>query len=82
MMVLSTYAKQRILLYSDKGKRAPTIQKKLREEGIVVSRISIWKFLCQYTVSQCLSRKEGSAWSAYQVDTRGHAHRRRENERR
>ena len=60
MMVLSTYAKQRILLYSDKGKRAPTIQKKLGEEGIAVSRISIWKFLRQYTVSQCLSRKEGS----------------------
>ena len=59
-MVLSTYAKQRILLYSDKGKRAPTIQKKLGEEGIAVSRISIWKFLRQYTVSQCLSRKEGS----------------------
>ena len=35
-------------------------KKKLGEEGIAVSRISIWKFLCQYTVSQCLSRKEGS----------------------
>ena len=47
-------------MYFYQRKWAPTIQKLLKDEGIVVSRISIWKFLCLYANTLCISRKEGS----------------------
>lgn len=59
-MVLSVYAKQRILFYSFQGKRPPAIQKLISAEGINVSRVSIWKFLKFYHKTNCLSRKDGS----------------------
>lgn len=59
-MVLSTYAKQRILTYFFEGKCAPTIQKMLVMEGIRVSRVSVWKFLQRFAASKSLARKEGS----------------------
>ena len=47
-MVLSTYAKQRILGLSEQGHKAPTIARLLREEGIKISRVAVYKFLKKY----------------------------------
>lgn len=58
-MVLSTYAKQRILAYYSAGMRAPRIKQKLQDEGIIVSRVGVWKFLCNYKKTGTLSKLEG-----------------------
>ena len=58
-MVLSTYAKQRILAYYSAGMRAPRIKQKLQDEGIIVSRVGVWKFLCDYKKTGTLSKLEG-----------------------
>ena len=58
-MVLSTYAKQRILAYHSAGLRAPNIKQKLQEEGITVSRVGVWKFLCKYKRTGTLAKLEG-----------------------
>ena len=49
-MVLSIYAKQRILLYcSEEYNSTNQIQKMLKEkDGICVSRVTVWKFLRRY----------------------------------
>lgn len=61
-MVLSLYAKQRILrLFFDGTKSSTAIRKALKkEENLDVSRQTIWKFLCNYIKSGCIGRKEGS----------------------
>ena len=60
-MVLSLYSKQRILFHYTGGiKTSNAIKKILEEEGIHVSRVTIWKFLRRYDETQCLGRKEGS----------------------
>ena len=59
-MVLTDYAKQRILVHYNNGHRAPTIARLCRQEGVVVSRVNIWRFLCSYTKTGCIRRKEGS----------------------
>lgn len=60
-MVLTLYAKQRILQYYFEGSRSSNrIKKRLEEEGIYVSRVTVWKFLRNYNETKCLSRKEGS----------------------
>lgn len=58
--MLSTYAKMRILALYSAGNRPPKIQKILKEESIVISRVSIWKFIRRYERSGTLARKEGS----------------------
>lgn len=58
--MLSTYVKLRILAHHAMGNQAPTIEKLLREEGINVTRQSVWKFLHLYKRTSCLARKEGS----------------------
>ena len=58
--MLSTYAKVRILILYSNGYRAPKIEKLLKEEGIRISRVSIWKFISRYKVTGCVARKEGS----------------------
>ena len=60
MAVLTTYDKQRILYYSSRGHSAAAIQKLLEEEGILISRVSVWKFLRHFKLTDCLARKEGS----------------------
>ena len=57
-MVLSTYAKQRVLAFHAVGLKAPMIKNKLMEEGITVSRVGIWKFLRQYEETGCLGKLE------------------------
>ena len=59
-MVFTTMKKERILFYYRKGFRAPTIKKKLAEEGYSASREGIHKFLCLFRQTGCLNRREGS----------------------
>ena len=59
-MVLSTYAKQRILGLSEQGHKAPTIARLLREEGIKISRVAVYKFLKKYRTTKTIRRSEGS----------------------
>ena len=58
--MLSTYVRLRILTFHFEGNQAPTICNLLREEGVNVSRVGVWKFLCHYKKMGCVNRKEGS----------------------
>ena len=58
--MLSSYAKLRILVLYSNGHRAPKIAKILKEEGIRISRVSVWKFISRYQQTGCVARKEGS----------------------
>ena len=59
-MVFNLYVKQRILFYHSEGFRAPTITQKLREEGIIVSRRGVSKFITRYCISGNIGRRPGS----------------------
>lgn len=60
-MVLSLYAKQRILVYYSEGYRPPTIERLLKEkDDISVTRVAIWKFLRRYKETRSIARKEGT----------------------
>lgn len=58
-MVFSVHTCQRILEYYSAKQKPPTIQKLLRAEGIVVSRVGIWKFLRKYEATGTIARQEG-----------------------
>ncbi len=60
-MVFNDYTKQRILIFYKYGYRAPTIAKKLRDEGITASRRGVSKFLTRYLETGTIRRKEGSS---------------------
>ena len=58
--MLTLYAKQRILQLHWAGNAAPAIEKLLKEgEGIIISRVKVWKFLRNYSQSGCILRKQG-----------------------
>ena len=59
-MVFSEYTKKRILFYSSKGQRAPTIAKLLEKEGIVVSRRGVDAFLNRVQQTGTIARRSGS----------------------
>ena len=59
-MVLTASVKERILIHYENGLRPPTIQRRLQEEGIFVSRVGIWKFLQVYRSTGSIARREGS----------------------
>ena len=59
MAVLTTYAKQRILVHYFAGYKAPTIYVMLQREGITTSRIAVWKFIHKYRQSGSLAKLEG-----------------------
>ena len=59
-MVLTLYAKQRIVAFYLAGFKPPKIHRLLRAEDIRATRVGIWKFLVRYSRTQCLLRKEGS----------------------
>lgn len=59
-MVLSTYAKQRILTLHGQGYRSPSIAKLLKEEGLRASRVAVYKFLRRYQSARTIRRREGS----------------------
>ena len=58
-MVLSSYAYQRILEHYFAGHKAPSIEKKMRGDGIRVTRVGIWKFLKKYQSTGTIARREG-----------------------
>ena len=58
--MLLAYAKVRILILYWNGYRAPKIEKLLKEEGIRISRVSIWKFISRFKETGSVARKEGS----------------------
>ena len=59
-MVFDDYTKQRILFFLFMGNRAPTIAKYLEDEGIVVSRRGVAKFLRHYLTTGSICRRQGS----------------------
>ena len=59
-MVLTASVKERILIYYESGLRPPSIHRRLRDEGIFVSRVGIWKFLRVYRTTGSIGRREGS----------------------
>ena len=59
-MVFSIYIKQRILSFYADGLRAPSISKKLFEEGFIVSRRGVYKFLQKYRQTGDIGRRLGS----------------------
>ena len=69
-MVLSTHEMQRILVYYSSGNKAPSIQKKLEQENIFVSRVSIWKFLARYKKTGTIARQEGRRKSMFTPEIR------------
>lgn len=58
--MLSSYSKLRIVAHFMAGNGASKIQQLLQDEGIIVSRVSIWKFLYRYKRTGTIARKEGS----------------------
>ena len=58
-MVLSPYAKQRVIALHSERFKAPTITKRLRDEGICVTRV-VHKFLCVYKATHTINRRSGS----------------------
>ena len=59
-MVFTKYQKMRMLHYHGKGFKAPTIRRKLLEEGICVSREGLHKFLIKFSERGCMLRRPGS----------------------
>ena len=59
-MVFSIYIKQRILSFYADGLRAPSISKKLFEEGFIVSRRGVYKFLQKYRQTGDIGGRLGS----------------------
>ena len=60
-MVLTLYAKQRILCHYFDGKKSLTsIKKLLKRDGIIVSKKTVWKFVRNFLEMRCISLKEGS----------------------
>ena len=55
-MVLTTYAKQRIVCLHNLCYKPPTIKKLLQKEGIVVNRQSVHRFLNVYREQEGLGR--------------------------
>ena len=59
-MVFNDYTKQRILFYSQKGRRPPAISRLLAKEGIQAGRWGILNFIKQYRSTATISQKPGS----------------------
>ena len=59
-MVFSDYNKQRIIYLKNKGFNAPNIAKLLKDEGIRVSRVGVYKFLKHFEENGTLLSKPGS----------------------
>ena len=59
-MVLTEYAKRRILLFEAESYRPPTISKMLKSEGIFISRQGVAKFLLRVKATGSITRQAGS----------------------
>ena len=71
-MVYSEYTRQRILSYWFNGLKPGSSTLKLKEEGINISRVSVWKFIKFYQVQGTIHRKPGSAWPTKITDEVSH----------
>ena len=58
--MLTRYAKLRILVHFMARNRPSKIQQLLQDEEIIISRVSIWKFLSRFKRTGTIARKEGS----------------------
>ena len=67
-MVYNDYTKRRILFFHAKGYRAPTITKRLSNEGIVVSRQGVSSFLARVEKTGSIGRRPGSGRPSKQTD--------------
>ena len=56
-MVFTAYTKRRILLYHGQGLCAPTIAKLLEDEGIIVSRRGVAKFILRVSCEVYITRE-------------------------
>ena len=59
-MVLSPYAKLRVIALHSEGFEALTIAKKLWEEAIDVTQVGVHKFLCVYKATHTINCSSGS----------------------
>ena len=59
-MVLTEHGCLRILVHHSAGHKVLSIKRLLEKEGIIVSRIAIWKFLSRFKKTDTITRKEGS----------------------
>lgn len=58
--MLTRYAKLRILVHFMARNGPSKIQQLLQDEEIIISRVSIWKFLSRFKRTGTIARKEGS----------------------
>ena len=58
-MVYSSYLKQRVLYFHIQGYKAPTIKKICKEEGLVTSRVGIYRFIV-HSEEYGIMRKPGT----------------------
>ena len=63
-MVFTAYTKRRILLYHGQGLCAPTIAKLLEDEGIIVSRRGVAKFILRVSREVYITRELRSLYYA------------------
>ena len=56
----STYKRERILHFYRLGHKAPKISHLLQEEGLIASRVGIYKFLRKFSETGSIARRQGS----------------------
>ena len=59
-MAYSEYTKQRILFYWFQGLKPASIALKLKDEGIKISGVGMWKFIKRYQLNVTVHRRPGS----------------------
>ena len=67
-MVFNVYTKERILFFHRKDYCAPTITKRLHDEGITVSRRGVSDFLVRVKLTGDITRRPGSGKPSKQTD--------------
>ena len=60
MGVLTTYGKQRVVFYYEKGYKAPKIADLLVKEGIRITQVSVYRFLLKYEETGSMRRFDES----------------------
>ena len=68
-MVYNEYTTQQILFFHAKSYRAPTIMKRLGDEGIVVSRQGVRNFLARVEKTDSIGRYPRSRRPSKQTDS-------------
>ena len=58
-MVYSSYKQQRILFFSGLGYKSTSIVRVLREEGLIVSKSAVVRFLKKYKETETICRRPG-----------------------